>query len=110
LGPKGLAVAKDLEDGLLSVNGETEFAKYFTWAALGVHGTVLNEGEALDSPRVQAAAGPGNALAYHSAYAFGGDVTRLPAGQVWLDVVNQTPERERHLLVHDHHLGRAEPG
>ena len=104
LGPKGLAVARELADGLFSVNGETEFAKHFTWAALGVHGTVLVEGEALDSPRLRAAAGPGNALAYHAAYEFGGDVTHLPAGQVWLDVVNQTPERERHLVVHDQHL------
>ena len=104
LGPKGIAVAKELAGGLFSVNGETESARDFTWAALGVHGTVLDEGEALDSPRVRAAAGPGNALAYHAAYEFGGDVTRLPAGQVWLDVVNQTPERERHLVVHDQHL------
>ncbi len=104
LGPKGLAVAKELAAGLFSVNGETEFAKDFTWAALGVHGTVLDEGEALDSPRVRGAAGPGNALAYHAAYEFGGNVTRLPAGQVWLDIVNQAPERERHLVVHDQHL------
>ncbi|TMK40350.1 MAG: LLM class flavin-dependent oxidoreductase [Actinobacteria bacterium] len=104
LGPKGLAVAKELAAGLFSVNGETEPAKDFTWAALGVHGTVLDEGEALDSPRVRAAAGPGNALAYHAAYEFGGDVTRLPAGQVWLDIVNQAPERERHLAVFDQHL------
>ena len=63
----------------------------FAWAALGVHGTVLADGESLDSPRVQAAAGPGNALAYHAAYEFGGDVTALPAGDVWLDTINQTP-------------------
>jgi len=104
LGPKGLAVAKELADGLFTVNGETSSAKEFTWAALGVHGTVLAEGEPLDSPRVRAAAGPGNALAYHAAYEFGGDVTTLPGGQAWLDVVNQAPERERHLAVHDHHL------
>src|SRR5437660_846875 len=104
LGPKGLAVAKELADGLFSVNGETESAKDFTWAALGVHGTVLDDGEALDSPRVRAAAGPGNALAYHAAYEFGGDVTRLPAGQVWLDMINQAPEPDRHLAVHDQHL------
>jgi 5,10-methylenetetrahydromethanopterin reductase len=104
LGPRGLAVAKELGAGLFSVNGETGPAKDFTWAALGVHGTVLDEGEALDSPRVHAAAGPGNALAYHAAYEFGGDVTRLPAGQVWLDVVNRTPERERQFAVFDQHL------
>jgi 5,10-methylenetetrahydromethanopterin reductase len=104
LGPKGLAVAKELADGLFTVNGETGYAKEFTWAALGVHGTVLADGEALDSPRVRAAAGPGNALAYHATYEFGGDVTALPAGQVWLDVINQTPSPERHLAVHDQHL------
>jgi 5,10-methylenetetrahydromethanopterin reductase len=43
-------------------------------------------------------------LAYHAAYEFGGDVTALPAGQVWLDMINQTPSEERHLAVHDHHL------
>lgn len=58
LGPKGLAVARELADGLLTVNGETEFANHFTWTALGVQGTVLQEGEALDSPRVRAAPGP----------------------------------------------------
>jgi 5,10-methylenetetrahydromethanopterin reductase len=104
LGPKGLAVALDLADGLLTVNGETDFAKQFTWAALGVHGTVLADREQLDSTRVQAAAGPGNALAYHAAYEFGGDVTALPAGQLWLDKVSQIDEAQRHFAIHDHHL------
>jgi 5,10-methylenetetrahydromethanopterin reductase len=104
IGPKGVNVAIEYADGLFSVNGETRYATQFDWAALGVHGTVLGEGEALDSPRVQAAAGPGNALAYHAAYEFGGDVTALPAGDVWLSAINQTPPQERHLAVHDQHL------
>jgi 5,10-methylenetetrahydromethanopterin reductase len=104
LGPKGLDVATELADGLFSVNGQTHFAAQFDWAALGVHGTVLADGETLDSRRVQAAAGPGNALAYHAAYEFGGDVTTLPAGDVWLDTIDQTPPRDRHLAVHDQHL------
>jgi 5,10-methylenetetrahydromethanopterin reductase len=104
LGPQGLNVATELADGLFSVNGQTRFAAQFDWAALGVHGTVLADGETLDSPRVQAAAGPGNALAYHAAYEFGGDVTTLPAGDVWLDTINQTPPGDRHLAVHDQHL------
>jgi 5,10-methylenetetrahydromethanopterin reductase len=104
LGPKGIDVATDLADGLFTVNGQTRYAAQFDWAALGVHGTVLADGEALDSPRVQAAAGPGNALAYHAAYEFGGDVTALPAGDVWLDAINQTPPQDRHLAVHDQHL------
>jgi 5,10-methylenetetrahydromethanopterin reductase len=104
LGPKGLEVATELADGLFTVNGQTSYAAQFGWAALAVHGTVLADGEALDSPRVQAAAGPGNALAYHAAYEFGGDVTTLPAGDVWLDTINQTPPQDRHLAVHDQHL------
>jgi len=104
LGPKGLAIALELGDGLFTVNGETDFAKQFTWAALGVHGTVLADGEKLDSPRIQAAAGPGNALAYHAAYEFGGDVTALPAGRLWLDKVNAIDSAERHFAIHDHHL------
>ena len=104
LGPKGFDVATELADGLFSVNGQTRFAAQFDWAALGVHGTVLADGEALDSPRVRAAAGPGNALAYHAAYEFGGDVTTLPAGDVWLDTINKTPPQDRHLAVHDQHL------
>jgi hypothetical protein len=71
-------VARELADGLLTVNGETEFAKHFTWTALGVQGTVLEEGEALDSPRVRAAAGPGNAPAYHAAYELGGSWRTSP--------------------------------
>ena len=47
---------------------------------------------------------PGNALAYHATYEFGGDVTTLPAGDVWLDTINQTPARDRHFAVHDQHL------
>jgi 5,10-methylenetetrahydromethanopterin reductase len=104
LGPKGIEVATELADGLFTVNGQTRYAAQFSWAALGVHGTVLTDDEALDSPRVRAAAGPGNALAYHAAYEFGGDVTALPGGDVWLDTINQSPPQDRHLAVHDQHL------
>ncbi|MFG3369587.1 LLM class flavin-dependent oxidoreductase [Streptomyces sp. NPDC090032] len=104
LGPKGLAVTHEIADGLFTVNGETAHAHEFTWSALGIHGTVLSEGESLDSPRVRAAAGPGNALAYHAAYEFGGDATSLPGGQAWLDSITARPHNERHLAVHDQHL------
>ena len=104
IGPKGLAVATDLADGLFSVNGQTAHAGQFRWAALAVHGTVLAEGEALNSERVRDAAGPGNALAYHATYEHGGNVAALPGGQAWLDVINAVPEHRRHLAVHDGHL------
>lgn len=104
LGPKGLAVVKELADGLFTVNGQTGFAAQFSWAALGVHGTVLANGEPLNSDRVRAAAGPGNALAYHATHEFGSDVTALPAGDVWLDAISQTPHHKKHLAVYGQHL------
>jgi 5,10-methylenetetrahydromethanopterin reductase len=104
LGPKGLSVAREIGDGLFSVNNQTDHAHEFAWAALGIHGTVLANQEPLDSPRVRAAAGAGHALAYHATYEFGGDVTQLPGGQEWLDAITAQPERERHLAVHDQHL------
>jgi 5,10-methylenetetrahydromethanopterin reductase len=67
LGPKGIAVTTEIADGLFSVNNVTTHAHEFRWAALGIHGTVLSDDEALDSTRVRDAAGPGNALAYHAA-------------------------------------------
>jgi 5,10-methylenetetrahydromethanopterin reductase len=104
LGPKGLAVTREIADGLFSVNKQTDHAKEFSWAALGIHGTVLEDQEPLDSPRVRAAAGAGNALAYHAAHEFGGDVTQLPGGEDWLTVITAQPEAERHLAIHDQHL------
>jgi 5,10-methylenetetrahydromethanopterin reductase len=104
LGPKGLAVTREIADGLFSVNNQSDHAHEFVWAALGIHGTVLENQEPLDSPRVRAAAGAGHALAYHATYEFGGDVTALPGGQEWLDVITAHPERERHFAVHDQHL------
>lgn len=96
--------APEIADGLFTVNGETAHAHEFTWAALGIHGTVLGEEEPLDPPRVRAAAGLGNALAYHAAYEFGGDPTTLPGAEAWLDAVTAHPRTERHLAVHDQHL------
>ena len=104
LGPKGLTIAREIGDGLFSVNNQTDHAHKFSWAALGIHGTILANQEPLDSPRVRAAAGAGHALAYHATYEFGGDVTQLPGGQEWLDAITAQPERERHLAVHDQHL------
>jgi 5,10-methylenetetrahydromethanopterin reductase len=103
-GPKGLAVATELADGLFTALGETRSAAQFDWTALSLQGTVLTDGDHLNSARVQAAVGPGNAVAYHATYEFGGDVGSLPGGDVWLDTINQTPPEERHLAVHDQHL------
>jgi 5,10-methylenetetrahydromethanopterin reductase len=109
LGPKGSAVAKELGDGLFTVAGVPEHARDATWVAHLVWGTVLDEGEDPQSERVRAAAGPGLMQTYHAAYEYGAALPNLPGGSEWLAVVEQTPERDRHLAVHDQHCVALNP-
>ncbi len=101
-GPKGLGVARELGDGLMCAGVVPEGAKD---AALLVMGTVLRDGEALDTPRVLDAIGPGIAVVWHGTYeAAGQGVDALPGGKGWREEVEQFPERSRHLYVHEGHL------
>jgi 5,10-methylenetetrahydromethanopterin reductase len=103
LGPKGAAVARELGDGLYVTLALPEFAKEFSWVSYLFWGTVLAEGEDPSSERVQAAGGPGLALAYHGAYEFGTPLEELPGGREWKTVVERTAPEERHLAVHEQH-------
>jgi len=109
LGPKGRQVAHELGDGLFAALSVDPEAKQFPWVALLYWGTVLDDGEATDSDRVRAAAGPGWALAYHSTYEFApkemvaAAVTAIPGGEQWLKVLAELPEDERHLGIHAGH-------
>lgn len=105
LGPKGNKVAHELGDGLFVTLQLPEFISEYSWVPYLAWGTVLDEGEPLDSEHARAAAGPGWALAYHGAYEFGGPdaVRELPGGAEWMDVVDKTPQRQRHLAVHAGH-------
>jgi alkanesulfonate monooxygenase SsuD/methylene tetrahydromethanopterin reductase-like flavin-dependent oxidoreductase (luciferase family) len=105
LGPKGHAVAKKHGDGLYVTLQLPEFMSEYEWVPYLAWGTVLDDGEPLDSPHARLAGGPGWALAYHGAYEFGGPaaVEALPGGAEWLAVVNRTPEADRHLSVHSGH-------
>lgn len=101
-GPKGLAVAKELGDGLMCAGVVPEGASD---AATLTMGTVLEPGEALDSPRVLEAIGPGIAVVWHGTYAAAGPaVDALPGGKGWREEVERFPERTRHLYVHEGHL------
>jgi 5,10-methylenetetrahydromethanopterin reductase len=58
-GPKGLAVAAELGDGVFSAAlPQPDAVGVTNWRALLSFGTVLDEGEDLNSPRVVDAAGP----------------------------------------------------
>lgn len=101
-GPKGLAVARALGDGVMTFG---EPPPGFAWSALVQSGTVLEEGESLESPRVREALGPGIALIYHSFYeSMGAAVDQLPGGAAWRTAAEREPERTRHLHIHEGHL------
>ncbi len=98
-GPKGLATARALGDGVFVTRPLSGFA----WVAQLATGTVLEPGEAPGSARVMAAAGHGAAVAYHGAYERGG-IETLPGGAAWRDQIERVPARTRHLAIHDGHL------
>ena len=105
-GPKGLAVADELGDGLFSAAVPASTDAGPSWRALLVFGTVLGEGEDPAGDRVLASAGPALAVAYHALYERGGAdaVDAFPGGRTWRDAVEQVPPAQRHLAIHDGHL------
>jgi len=105
-GPKGLAVARELGDGVMSVLGPQPG---FDWSALLVLGTVLDADEEVGSERALAAAGPGLTVVYHGAWEAGeGAVDALPGGAEWRARLEaEVPPGERHLAVHADHLVRV---
>ena len=111
-GPKGLAVAAELGDGVFSAAvPQPDAAKVSDWRALLCFGTVLGDGEELTSPRAIDAAGPAAVVLYHAMYERGGAeaVDAFPGGQAWREAVEAYPEDERHLAIHAGHLVRANP-
>jgi 5,10-methylenetetrahydromethanopterin reductase len=110
-GPKGLAVAAELGDGVFSAAvPQPDAAKVADWRALLCFGTVLDEGEDLTSPRAIDAAAPAAVVLYHAMYERGGAaVDALPGGQSWREAIDAYPEHERHLAIHAGHLVKANP-
>jgi 5,10-methylenetetrahydromethanopterin reductase len=110
-GPKGLAVAAELGDGVFSAAvPQPDAVKVTDWRALLCFGTVLDDGEDLMSPRVIDAAGPAAMVLYHAVYEHGGAaVDAFPGGQGWREAIEAYPDDERHLAIHAGHLVQANP-
>jgi 5,10-methylenetetrahydromethanopterin reductase len=72
---------------------------------------VLDEGEDLNLPRVIDAAGPAAVVLYHATYERGGATAfdALPGGRAWREAIEAYPENERHLVIHEGHLNKANP-
>lgn len=100
-GPRARAFAKEMTDGLISLGAPAEG---FETCLVGASGTVLDEGEEVDSPRAAAAVRPLIALAYHFRYTNDPEsVKALPNGAVWLASVARVEANVRHLSVHRGH-------
>jgi 5,10-methylenetetrahydromethanopterin reductase len=100
-GPKSEVLASELFDGVFTVIPHGGFA----WSALMAQGTVLDEGETFDSPRVIEAGGPGAAILFHAGYE--GTVAGLedlPGAAEWRQEIEKVPAEERHLRTHVGHL------
>lgn len=103
-GPKGMTVAQEFGDGVMTIGGGSDA---FDWVSTLMFGTVLDDGESPTSARALAAAGPGLAVVYHAMYE--GDpasVEGLPNGVEWRKLVDEFPENERHLAIHEGHFYR----
>src|SRR4051794_9483207 len=92
-GPKGVAVARELGDGVFTAG--TDPPPGFDWSVALVPGTVLGEGESADSKRARAAAGHAGSVMLHFAY----EHSLLPEEQLreWLAAYENVPEDRRHL-------------
>ncbi len=100
-GPKGVAAAKAVGDGIMTIMGPQAG---FDWSVYSICGTVLDPSETPDSPAVLERVLPGVAVLYHVTYEFGGAaVDQLPGGSEWRAYIEDIPLERRHLAVHEGH-------
>jgi 5,10-methylenetetrahydromethanopterin reductase len=104
-GPRGTAVAEELDLGVFAAaipNAAADGRRH----ALLQFGTVLDQNEQTEDPRVVEAAGPAVVVALHGLYERGGAaaVDGLPGGGTWREAVEALPDDRRHLAIHAGHL------
>lgn len=106
-GPKGIAVAKELADG---VYGGLEPIPGFDWSIALTWGTVLEDGEDPGSERAIAAAGHGLAVFLHFAIEYGAVEAHFgEPGKQWAAIYDDVPAERRHLELHRGHLVDVTP-
>ncbi len=98
-GPKGIAAARELGDGVF---GSAPIGG-FAWSVLLAMGTVLEPGESAGSERALGAAGHAAAVLLHWGIEHG-QLGAVPNGAEWEAVYARLPEPTRHLALHDQHL------
>ncbi len=107
-GPKGLSTAREVGSAIFVSRPDPDSDyRAFPGVTAMVSGAVLDPGEAPDSPRALATAGPGVAILYHLALERGdGSVLGLPNGARFAELVAALPAGTRHLGTHVGHLSQ----
>src|SRR3954451_2806445 len=91
-GPKGVAAAKAVGDGVFFGGQPSAAAGEFSHVALLTFGTVLEDGEAATSERVLAAAGHSAAVSLHALYEWAPDaLAGVPRGAEWKAMIEDVP-------------------
>ncbi|MCP5025141.1 MAG: LLM class flavin-dependent oxidoreductase [Actinomycetia bacterium] len=105
-GPRGLAAAAAMGCGVFTSRprSDADYGGIDDVILLGF-GTVLDNGETVESPRVIDTAGPGVTVAYH-AFLEQADtrIDAFPNAARFIELAGAVPERERHLHLHAGHL------
>ncbi|MEL7156182.1 MAG: LLM class flavin-dependent oxidoreductase [Actinomycetota bacterium] len=111
-GPRGLETAAELGCGVFTSRPRPD-AVYdgIDDVILLGFGTILDDGETLDSIRVLDTAGPGVMVAYHAFWEQGDDdrLDRLPNAEEFRRLIESVPRKERHLALHTGHLTELNP-
>ena len=101
-GPKGIAAAREVADGVFIAGGAP--AADIAWQTQLFFGTVLRDGEDVTAPRVMDAAGHAAPVLYHFVVENGLPREMAPGVEEWLHAYDDVPADERHLAMHDLHL------
>ena len=106
IGPKGMAVSRELADGVILIAPPGANGERWPHCALLANGSVLDPGEDHTSRRLIEAAGPAYAAGLHALWEWARDIVpTMPGGPGWLESIEaEQPDGRRHLAVHEGHL------
>jgi len=110
-GPRGLAAAAGAGSGVFTSRpkSDADYGGVERVVLLGF-GTIMDDGESVESDRVMETVGPGVSVAYH-AFLEQQDprLDSLPNGARFVELATAVDERRRHLALHTGHLTELNP-
>src|SRR3977135_4156979 len=95
IGPKGFAISREVADRVILTAPPAEENRNWERAALLVNGSVLDQGEDHNTPRVRDAVGPAYVTGFHAIAEWAPDlVHESPGGDDWLQNLAEARSRE----------------